>query len=215
MTVPPVERASLATVPWLVGGLAASLPLLFVRVGDAPTGSFIVQLTILVVFALLLTIHLMRFGDEPWFAQTSWGPTLRSIASGVGLVVLVTGTVGLVTLASSAALRFDPSTQFLQLLSALDIAWVVAAVTIGIYRLASRTWAAVAGSAVGLFCVWSIWNYLSIVGFGANGEWIVSGSDLMRYVIPFDMAAAVAAVVAFLLGARTQVHATEQPRPQS
>lgn len=213
--MPPIERALLRAVPWLIGGLVASVPLLFVRAGDTPTGWFIAQLTTLVVFALVMTINVMGFGDEPWFVQTSWGPTLRSIASGVGLVVLVTGTVGLVTLASSAAVRFDPSTQFLQLLSALDIAWVVAAVTIGMYRLVSRTWAAIAGSVVGLFCVWSIWNYLSIVGFGANGAWIVSGSDLIRYVIPFDMAAAVVAVVVFLLGVRTQVHVTEQPRPQS
>lgn len=213
--MPPIERAILRTVPWLIGGLVASIPLLFVRVGDAPTGWFIVHLGALVAFALGVTISIAVLGDEPWFATISWGAGLRSTAGGVGLVVLVTGTVGLVTLASSAALGFDPSTQFLQLLSALDIAWVVAAVSIGIYRLVSRTWAAVAGSAVGLLCVWSIWNYLSIVGFGADGEWIVSGSDLMRYVIPFDMAAAGVAVVVFLLGVRAQVYATEQPRPQS
>ncbi|MCL1599593.1 MAG: hypothetical protein M3094_10435, partial [Actinomycetia bacterium] len=122
---------------------------------------------------------------------------------------------GLVTLASSAALRFDPSTQFLQLLSALDIAWAGAALAIGVYRAASRSWAIAAAGVLGVVCVWSIWSYLFAVGFGANGSWIVSGSDLMRYVLPFDVAAATMAVVAFLFGVRARLHATEQPSPQS
>jgi len=213
--VAPIERAVLRAVPWLVGGLVASVPLLLIRVGDAPTGWFTVQLVVLVAFALGVTISVLEYGDEPWFGAVSLGRMQRPIAGGIGLVFLVTGTVGLVTLSSSAALQLDPSAQFLQLLSALDIAWVVAAVTIGVYRLVSRPWAVVAGSVIGLFCVWSIWNYLSIVGFGANGAWIVSGADLMRYVIPFDMAAAIVAVAVFLLGVRARSQATEQPRPQS
>ena len=65
------------------------------------------------------------------------------------------------------------------------------------------------------FCVWSIWNYLDAVGFGSDGEWIVSGSDLMTLVIPYDMAAAVVAVILFLLGVRKVAHATAQDSPQS
>jgi len=213
--MPPIERALLRVVPFLVGGLILSLPLLAVTPGDSPLGWFIVQLVVLVAIGHAMTITVMNLGDEPWFTAMPWSPAWRSIASGVGLVVLVTGTVGLITLASSAALGFDPSLQFLQLLSALDIAWAGAALTIGVYRTFSRGWAIAAGSVLGIVCVWSIWNYLSIVGFGPGGSWIVSGPDLARYVIPFDIAAALMAVVFFLVGVRSQVHATEQPSPQS
>jgi hypothetical protein len=213
--MPPIERALLRVLPFLAVGLVASLPLLAVTPGVEPLGWFIAQLVALVMLGYAMMVALMSLGDESWFEAMSWGPGIRSIASGVGLVILVTGTVGLVTLASSAALGFDPSLQFLQLLSALDIAWVVAATMIGGYRAFSRGWALAAGAILGIICVWSIWNYLSIVGFGPGGSWIVSGSDLARYVLPFDVAAAVMAVAFFLLGVRSQAHATEQPSPQS
>jgi hypothetical protein len=213
--MPPIERALLVTVPWLAGGLLLSVPLLFVSPDDSPLGWFVAQLIGIVAIGLGLTFSVVAFGDEPWFVEAPWGQSLRSIASGVSLVVLVTGTVGLITLASSAALGFDPSVQFLQLLSALDIAWAGAALSIGVYRMSSRAWAIAAGSMLGIVCVWSVWNYLSIVGFGPHGSWIVSGSDLLRYVIPFDIAAALGAIVFFLLGVRSQVHAIEHPSPQS
>lgn len=213
--MPPIERALLRVVPFLVGGLIISLPLLAVTPGDSPLGWFIAQLVVLVAIGHAMTITEMSLGNEPWFEAMSWGPGAKSIASGVALVVLVTGTVGLITLASSAALGFDPSLQYLQLLSALDIAWAGAALTIGVYRAFSTGWAIAAGSVLGIICVWSIWNYLSIVGFGQGGSWVVSGPDLARYVIPFDIVAAVLAVVFFLIGVRAQVQATEQPRPQS
>ncbi len=211
----PIERALLRTVPWLVGGLVLSIPLLLVDVGDDPLVAFTVQLAALVGFGLVLANVLVRFGAPDWFSGVSWSVVVRLIAGGIGLVVLVTGTVGLVTLASSAALRYDPSTQFLQLISALDIAWVVAAITIGTYRAWGRGWAVFGGAAVGLVCIWSIWNYLDDVGFGPNGEWVVSAPDLMRYVLPYDTVAAVLAVAVFLIGARRAAQATEQPSPQS
>jgi len=211
----PIERALLSTVPWLVGGLLLSIPLLVVDTGSDPLLVFTLHLIALVGFGLALANVLVSLGTADWFGGVSWNTGARLIASGIGLVVLVTGTVGLVTLASSAALRYDPSTQFLQLISALDIAWVVAAVTIGAYRAWGRVWALFGGSAIGLVCVWSIWNYLNHVGFGPNGEWIVSGSDLMRFVLPYDTVAAVVAVSVFLLGVRARSHATEQPSPQS
>ncbi|MEN8238646.1 MAG: hypothetical protein ABFR53_05520 [Actinomycetota bacterium] len=213
--MPPIERALLRVIPFLVGGLVASLPLLLVTTGDSPLSWFIAQLVVLVAIGHAMTISLLNLGDEPWFEAMSWGPAPRSIASGAGLVVLVTGTVGLITLASSAALGFDPSLQFLQLLSALDIAWAGATLTIGVYRASSRAWAVASGAVLGVVCVWSIWNYLSIVGFGPGGSWILSGADLARYVIPFDIAAAVMAIAFFLIGVRSQVQATEHPSPQS
>ena len=211
----PIERALLRTVPWLVGALLVSLPLLVV---DTPSNLFVVfilQLSALVVFGLVLGNVLAPLGTPQWFVGMGWSPFVRLVAGGISLVVLVTGTVGLVTLASSAALGFDPSTQFLQLISALDIAWVGAAVTIGAHRAWGSGWAVVAGGMIGVVCVWSIWAYLDHVGFGPNGEWIVSSSNLMRFVLPFDVIAAFVAVGTFLFGARRAAQATEQPSPQS
>ena len=211
----PIERALLRTVPWLAGALVLSVPLLLVDTASHPFVFFTLQLSILVVFGLTLANVLADLGTPQWFEGNGWSRFTRLIAGGIGLVVLVTGTVGLVTLASSAALRFDPSIQFLQLISALDIAWVAAAVTVGVYRAWGRAWAVLAGGMIGVACVWSIWAYLGHVGFGPNGEWIVSSSSLMRFVLPFDVIAALVAVGLFLFGARRVSQGTEQPSSQS
>jgi hypothetical protein len=211
----PIERALLRSVPWLVGALLLSVPLLLVDTGSDPLIAFILQLAVLVALGLILSNVLAPLGTPQWFVGMGWSPIVRLIAGGIGLVVLVTGTVGLVTLASSAALGFDPSTQFLQLISALDIAWVGAAVTIGAYRAWGRPSAVVGGTLIGVVCIWSIWAYLDHVGFGPRGEWIVSSRDLARFVLPFDVVAATIAVGLFLFGARRAAQATEQPSPQS
>ncbi len=211
----PIERALLRTVPWLVGALVLSIPLLLIDTDNNLFAIFILQLGALVTFGLLLANVLAPLGTPEWFVGMGWSRFVRLIAGGIGLVVLVTGTVGLVALASSAALRLDPSTQFLQLISALDIAWVGAAVTIGVYRAWGRGWAVAGGAVIGVVCVWSIWAYLDHVGFGPNGEWIVSSPDLLRFVLPFDVVAAFAAVGFFLFGARRAAQAIEQPSPQS
>ena len=56
---------------------------------------------------------------------------------------------------------------------------------------------------------------LVVLAVGALfGGWLVSGADLWRYVIPFDMIAATAAVL--ILGAGVwRPYRTEQARPQS
>ena len=89
----------------------------------------IVHLTALVVVGLLVASDLSRFLDDIWFAWL--GAVGRRIASGAAAVALTVGVVALVTLPSSAALRLTPSLQFLQLLSALDIAWAAGATLIG------------------------------------------------------------------------------------
>ena len=211
----PIERALLRTVPWLVGALALSIPLLLIDASTDLLLTFTLQLIALVVLGLVLANVLAPLGTPQWFEGMNWSRFARLVAGGIGLVVLVTGTVGLVALASSAALRYDPSTQFLQLISALDIAWVAAAVTIGAYRAWGRGWAVAGGAMIGVVCVWSIWVYLDHVGFGPNGEWIVSSPDLMRFVLPFDVVAAFVAVGVFLFGSRRAAQATEQPSPQS
>jgi hypothetical protein len=213
--VVPIERALVRTVLWLIGGLLASLPLLLIDIGDDPTVAFLIHLGALVAFGLALTLALLPMSGADWFAGSGWGVMVRMIGSGVGIVVLTTGVVGLVTLASSAALGYDPSTQFLQLLSALDIAWVTAAVVIGAERAWSKTAAIIGGIAMGLVCVWSIWYYLDAVPFGSNGEWVVSGADLSTRVIPFDTAAAIIAVGIFAFGTYRSFQAMEQPSAQS
>jgi len=99
------------------------------------------------------------------------------------------------------------------LLSALDIAWAGAALVIGAYRAWGTRVAATAGAILGVVCIWSIWTYLDAVGFGPAGEWIVDSDALMRYVLPFDVAAAVMGIGVFVFGTRRQ--AIEQARPQS
>jgi hypothetical protein len=160
----------------------------------------IVHLSALVVFGLFLVRDLARFLDGTWFLWL--GQFGRHIAAGAAVVALTTGAVALVTLATSAALRFDASLQFLQLLSSLDIAWVVAATLIGVRWLAGKVIGDLAGTMIGIVCVWSIWNYLQIVGFAQDGGWLVDGSAMLRYVIPYDIIAAVIATLALTTGAR-------------
>ncbi|MDA2979168.1 MAG: hypothetical protein O3B42_05325 [Actinomycetota bacterium] len=211
----PIELALVRATAWLMVGLLASVPLLFIDVGIDPMVGFMVHLGFLVAFVLGLAVVLLPYTGPDWFTGSGWSASRRLSGSGIGVVVLATGVVGLVTLASSAALRYDASIQFLQLLSALDIGWVVAAFVVGGRRLWSRTAAIASGATVGVVCVWSIWNYLSAVGFGPNGEWIVSGTDLMTRVLPYDMAAGAIAVALFLAGTRKAAQAIEQPNPQS
>jgi hypothetical protein len=98
----------------------------------------------------------------------------------------------------------------------MDIAWASAAAFGGSYRLWSLRGAVVAGVAVGVGCIVSIWNYLRVVGFAPDGGWLVDGAELMRLVIPFDMLAAVVAGVLLVRGSRRPIsHATEQASSQS
>jgi hypothetical protein len=207
-----MERAVLATVPFLGIGLVASVPLLLVRWSPPPFTIVVVHLAALVLLGLVAVIRLAPLAGGDWFEGQSWSPFWRSAASGISVVFLATGMVGLVTLASSAALRYPPSMQFLQLLSALDIAWAGAALVIGIYRAWRLPAAVTAGTVLAIVCVWSIWRYLDVVGFGPEGEWIVDSAGLAKYVLPFDVAAAVMAIGAFVFGTRRQ--AMEQASPQ-
>jgi hypothetical protein len=208
-----MERAVLGTLPFLLIGLAVSVPLLFVQWSPPPFTVVIVHLAALVLLGLIAATRLMSLAGNDWFMGQSWSPFWRLAASGISVVLLVTGMVGLVTLASSAALRYPPSLQSLQLLSALDIAWAGAALVIGIYRAWRLPAAVAAGTLLAIICIWSIWRYLDVVGFGPTGEWIVDSGALARYVLPFDVIAAVMAVGALVFGTRRQ--AIEQASPQS
>jgi len=196
----PAERTLARGLLWMTTGVAAGLPLLVIPQPDDPFLTFVVQLSVIVLFGTGLTFHLAPLADEPWFAASSLGRRARTGLAGIVVVVVVTGAVVLATLATSAALRYDASLQFLQLISALDIAWVVAAFTLGLRWRFGRGPATVGALAMAAVCVWSIWRYLDVVGFTAEGGWLVDGARIASLVLPFDLMAAVLAVGAFLAG---------------
>ena len=208
-----MESAALSAVPFLVGGLVASLAGFVVTATDNPLDVVIVHLAIVVLFGFALTLRVAPHATALWFDDGNRDVRTRLAFSGFVAIIIVTGVVGLVTLASSAALQLQPSLQFLQLLSALDIVWVVAALVIGGTRGWSRPVGMVLGLSVGVFCIWSIWNYLRIVGFTSDGGWLLDGSQLMRLVLPFDMAAALLAIGVFVVGTRRAAAATSTLQP--
>ena len=191
----------------------AALPLLFV---DASAHLLIwttAYLGSIVVALLLLALRIAPLTDGPWFGsnKSTWGVLFGAATT---TAAMVTGFAALVTLASSAALRFDASLQFLQLLSALDIAWVVTATVVGSRWIWGSGAARIAGAAMSIVCVWSIWRYLDEVGFGPGGSWLVSGDALRRLVLPYDTLAAIIALGLVFVGIRRR-QATAQPNPQS
>lgn len=199
------ERLEAST--WRAGSaaLASSLiaiPLLAIPadfIADHRLAVVTAHLTIVVLAASWLAFRLVPLLRHPWFAAHRHGLLL----SAVSLIALVTGYAALVTLATSAALRYDPSLQFLQLLSALDVAWSATAVGIGvILYTGSKRAGVIAALVLDAICVWSIWNYLRVVGFDVDGGWLVSRSDLLTLVIPFDVAAAGVAITALFAGSR-------------
>lgn len=199
---PGIEQALTRAVPWTLAGAAVSLPLLAV---PRPEGSQLliyttVQLSALVVFGLALVWDLSRLIDNTWF---DWlGPDNRWLAGGAATVALTVGAVALVTIPTSATLRLAPSLQFLQLLSAMDIAFAAGATLIGVSWWKGRRAGLTTGAVVGVVCVWSIWRYLTVVGFAADGGWLVDAGALFTYVLPYDMVAATVAIVALTLGSR-------------
>lgn len=203
-----LEGAAYDAFPYLLDGLGvAALGLLVpmsVRIGFRFGG----QLVLLVIFGLVLADRLLPSTDAPWFANRGLSPQRQLMATGLGAIIIVTGAVGLVTLASSAALRFQPSTQFLQLLSALDIAWAASTVMVALYWLRGRWAALVGGVLVGLLCIGTIFRYLDAVRFTSPGRWRLDGGKLWTYVIPYDLAVAVIAIGLFVYAARRRALST-------
>lgn len=199
---PPVEQGLIVAAPYLLAGLFAAVPLVFVPETWSLFGRFVGHLGLLTVLAVALSFRIAPLAADEWFAATGWSSAARRMAGATVLVVLVTGVIGLVTLATTAALRLQPSLQFLQLLSALDIAWVVAASTIGALLMWGRAKSLIAGGIVGTVCVLAIWNYLRVVGFAPDGGWLLDGGELLRLVIPGDVIVAVGAVAILVAGVR-------------
>lgn len=193
-----LEAAVVETFPFLIDAIGVAALGLLVPNDNWLRGRFLVQLGLLSLFAVFLTFRLLGYLDTIWFDRKAMRHPLRFqrrvLATGLSTIVIVTGTVGLATLASSAALRYQPSTQFLQLLSALDIAWAVATVMVAAYWLWGRRYAVAGGLAVVAVCLWAIWRYLDNVGFGPNGGWRLRAAPLWEYVLIYDMAIAVIAI---------------------
>ena len=207
-----MEPAFLKAVRLLPYGLGVAAIGLIIPLPSPPLGVVLVHLTLLVSLGMLATSLMAVHADLPWLENTRLSPSWRAFWSAGMLVSFATGLVALASLASSAALGYAPSLQFLQLLSALDIAWAGSALFLGMRWLKGVRVAWVATGALGLVCIWSIWNYLRVVGFTATGGWIVDGPALMRYVIPFDMAAAAMAIWTLWRGS---IYFTAQRSPQS
>ncbi|NNL47294.1 MAG: hypothetical protein HKO76_02910 [Acidimicrobiia bacterium] len=208
----PVERALVTFVRWVVPALIIATVLGF---GFAPvqasSAAVVVQLGLIALWGVALSARLVSgvaSSDHLWFPTLS--ASARRLSTAVGMIGLSTFGTMLVTLASSAALRWHPSTQFLQLISTADIAWVVAGVMVGLaMRTAKRVWLPT-GIAVAAICTWSMYRYLSAVGFGPEGEWIVRATELWRLIIPFDIAAAAMALVAVWYGIRARTASDQQ-----
>ena len=110
----PLEGAALVALPWLIAGLVSAAPLLLVPASADRRLDLLVHLSALVAFSLGLTWRLVGPNPAAWFASRPWSPIRRHLAALVSLVVIVTGVTALVTLATSAALRYEASLQFLQ-----------------------------------------------------------------------------------------------------
>lgn len=198
-----IERALVAAFPFLLVPVAVAPLLLVIPQPADPLPLFSLHLSLLVGLGLVVTLRIAPLGDGAWFEGfEGWSSRRRTFLSAVVLVVIPTGLVALVCLPSVAALRLDPSLQFLQVLSALDITWAGAAIVVAVRWLRGRGAAVAAGVALGVICVWSVWNYLRVVGFTPDGGWLVDGGRMMQLVLPFDMAAAAVAVTLLVVAVR-------------
>ena len=201
MSLHPIEAHLIRALrSLLVVGAPASLLLLLLPTSESQTSLlwFVLgHLVIMQAVTFWLVVQMSK-SELVWFPglHRSWLATQASI------VAITVGFSALLTLATSAAARYEPSLQFLQLLSSLDIAWVVAATFLGASALWGRRVGLVSGSVVLIVCVASIAVYLSIVGFTDEGGWLVDGAQLMRVVIPSDVMAAIIAVSLLLSASR-------------
>ncbi len=195
-----LEIALITTVRRLLPSAALAIPLLAVPRGNLLV-SITIQLSILTILMYALADKLVPMTSEPWFGGSA-SIRAKRFGTAAAASALVTGFGALVGLATAAALRFQPSLQFLALISALDIAWVVTATMVGTFWLAGRRASRIAGAIVGAACVFAFWRYLYNVGFTETGGWLLTASDLNRYVLPFDVAAAVIAIGVVLVAIR-------------
>ena len=209
------ESSIVISGSYLGGGVIAAVPLLAVPQNWSLLGTVTIYLTAVVTLGLALAIRLAPAAAASWLIGEHWPDRRKRAFAAVVLIGLVTFVVGLVTLATGAALRLDPSLQFLQMISALDIAWVVTAIVLGLWIRLGPGVAFAGGVATTAECVGALWNYLRVVGFGPAGEWVLDSAELMRLVLPADMVAAIVASAVLLWGLAGVGQPIEQARDQS
>jgi len=210
-----IEHSLSVVAKWALPALLVSLLGLAIPGDWDLEALFLTHLALLAIWSLGLGRNMVHSVATHglWFSHLDRPKARRATA--VGVVAAVSLATMLVTLASSAALRYDPSTQFLQLLSAFDIAWVVTGLIIGLsFRLRRGMWMT-AGVAMTVMCLFSIYLYVDAVGFGRNGEWLVQAAEMLRLVIPFDVAAAIMTTAAILWGSSEVAYPMAQPSDQS
>lgn len=179
--------------------------------GDGLFSYVLIHLTVLQIATFVFAVEMAPLTDDPWFRQfkRAW------LASSASLVAAAVGFSALLTLATSAAARYDVSLQFLQLLSSLDIAWVVATLFLGSRKLWGQPVALVLASILIGACVLSIAIYLDTVGFTSDGGWLIDGTQMMRIVIPSDTVAAIVSLSVVLVASQRSTTPIAQPSPQS
>lgn len=179
--------------------------------GDGLLGYVLTHLAVLQIATFVFVVEMAPLTDSPWFRQfkRAW------LASSASLVAAAVGFSALLTLATSAAARYDVSLQFLQLLSSLDIAWVVATLYLGSRKLWGRHIGLILASILIGACVLSIAIYLNTVGFTSEGGWLIDGAQMLRIVIPSDTVAAVVALSVVLVASHRSTAPIAQPSPQS
>lgn len=180
---------------------------------EEPTGLLtvaILHLSAIVALCFALTVSLRDATDSIAAGRSS--TTWTHFSRGAAVVAIITGVAVVVTLVSSSAIGYEVSLQYLLVLSAIDIAWVVAATYFGLRWRFGEVGGITGGSLIAIMCVWTIWRYVDQIGFTDSGGWLVDTEALNRLVFPFDVAAAVVAVSAMWIGAR---YATAQRKPQS
>lgn len=199
----PFETGLRVATRWvLVGGALTPIGLMAGPTSD-DARLVVVTLHLVAMTAAIfaLTCRLARVFDPVVFGSRS--RFASRLGTDAALVALITGFAALVTLASSATLRYQPSLQFLQLLSVLDIAWTTSGFYLGVRRMFRARWSGpAAGVFMGSMCVFSLTRYLAVIGFGPDGGWDVQAPDMLRLVIPADVIAAVLTIGALVLGAR-------------
>jgi hypothetical protein len=193
------ERALIRCVVWATTGAAAALPLLVVPEPGDPTTTLMIHLAALSGFGVALAFHLAPLADGEWFVGTGSGPIVRRGAAAGLLVAAAVVSTGVVAVATAAALRFDASVQFLQMLAAVGITAVAGSAGLGVRRLAGRGAAATVAMGTAALCIWSLWRYLDLVGFGADGGWVVDGAQIRRTMLPVFLGSGFGALVVFVV----------------
>jgi hypothetical protein len=200
--VNPAERAALRAGIWASAGMAAAVPLLVIpQPGTGPRLPALVHLGLLGAFAIGLAFHLAPVADRPWLTGTTIGEAARWAGAGLVVAAMVAASASGVAVATGAALRFDPSLQYLQVLATLHLSVTASLVVLGARRRFGGAIAAVGAAAMVAAGLWTEWRYLGAVGFTPAGGWVVDGSEMRVIVLPFLAGSAAAAAAAFAAGA--------------